>query len=207
MSDRSKSASRPISPHSRPGPSARRSTPRLPPSSLSRQLAPLLSPCRANPCWLTASSSPGAPACANESRRPPIHCASGSPLVESSCRRPRLASADLPAYHPNDFSPDRRMAQPPLGRTTKIWRDGALVDWNDATIHVMSHVVHYGSSVFEGMRCYETPNGGAMFRAREHMRRLHDSSRIYRIPLGYSVDDLVQACSDTIAANELRECY
>jgi branched-chain amino acid aminotransferase len=113
----------------------------------------------------------------------------------------------LPAYHPNDLSPDRRMAQQPTGRTTKIWRDGSLVDWSDATIHVMSHVVHYGSSVFEGMRCYETPNGGAMFRAREHMRRLHDSSRIYRIPLRYSVDDLVQACCDTIAANDLRECY
>lgn len=99
------------------------------------------------------------------------------------------------------------MAANTTGATTKIWRDGALVDWSDATIHVMSHVVHYGSSVFEGMRCYDTPSGGAMFRAREHMRRLHDSSRIYRMPLEYSVDELVQACIDTIAANELRECY
>ena len=99
------------------------------------------------------------------------------------------------------------MAQQKPGRTTKIWRDGSLVEWNDATIHVMSHVVHYGSSVFEGMRCYETPSGGALFRAREHMRRLLDSSRIYRIPMSYSVDDLVQGCIDTVAANELRECY
>jgi branched-chain amino acid aminotransferase len=93
------------------------------------------------------------------------------------------------------------------GRTSKIWRDGSLVSWDDANIHVMSHVVHYGSSVFEGMRCYETPSGGAMFRAREHMRRLVDSCRIYRIPIRYSVDELVQAATDTIAANELRECY
>jgi branched-chain amino acid aminotransferase len=99
------------------------------------------------------------------------------------------------------------MVQRAQGRTTKIWRDGALIDWADATIHVLSHVVHYGSSVFEGMRCYETPAGGALFRAREHFRRLHDSARIYRMPLKYSVDELVQACAETVAANELRECY
>jgi branched-chain amino acid aminotransferase len=93
------------------------------------------------------------------------------------------------------------------GRTTKIWRDGQLVNWEDATIHVMSHVVHYGSSVFEGVRCYETPSGGAIFRAREHMRRLVDSCRIYRMPLRYSVDELVQGMVDTVAANELKECY
>src|SRR5258708_4311204 len=99
------------------------------------------------------------------------------------------------------------MAPQKNGRTTNIWRDVTLIDWSDATLHVMSHVVHYGSSVFEGMRCYETPAGGAMFRAREHMRRLLDSARIYRIPVTHSLDELVQACSDTVAANELRECY
>src|SRR5579871_1679304 len=92
-------------------------------------------------------------------------------------------------------------------RTQKIWRDGQLVDWQDATIHVISHVVHYGSSVFEGIRCYKTPNGGAIFRLREHVRRLVDSARIYRMPLRYSADALVQACVDTVAANELDECY
>jgi branched-chain amino acid aminotransferase len=99
------------------------------------------------------------------------------------------------------------MADASSGRTDRIWRDGDLVNWEDATLHVMSHVVHYGSSVFEGIRCYETPHGGAVFRLREHMRRLHDSARIYRMPLRYSVDDLVQATVDTVAANELRECY
>jgi branched-chain amino acid aminotransferase len=99
------------------------------------------------------------------------------------------------------------MATPANGRTQKIWRDGQLVNWQDATIHVMSHVVHYGSSVFEGVRCYETPAGGAIFRAREHMRRLQDSCRIYRMPLSYSMDELIQGMTDTVAANDLRECY
>jgi branched-chain amino acid aminotransferase len=99
------------------------------------------------------------------------------------------------------------MPKAPDGRTTKIWRDGQLVNWDDATIHVMSHVVHYGSSGFEGVRCYETPNGGAIFRAREHIRRLQDSCKIYRMPMNYSVDELVQGLADTVAANELRECY
>ena len=97
--------------------------------------------------------------------------------------------------------------QAPTGRTAKIWRDGQLVNWEDATIHVLSHVAHYGSSVFEGLRCYEGPNGGAIFRAKEHMRRLHDSCKIYRMKLDYSVDELVQGMVDTVAANELRECY
>ncbi|MCC6930847.1 MAG: branched-chain amino acid transaminase [Gemmatimonadaceae bacterium] len=99
------------------------------------------------------------------------------------------------------------MADASSGRTDKIWRDGELVNWEDATLHVMSHVVHYGSSVFEGIRCYDTPNGGAVFRLREHMRRLLDSAQIYRMPLRYTADELVQAVVDTVAANELRECY
>src|ERR1700721_1963657 len=89
----------------------------------------------------------------------------------------------------------------------KIWRDGAFVDWEDATIHVMSHVVHYGSSVFEGIRCYQTPAGGAVFRLPDHMRRLVDSARIYRIPMSYSVEELVQGAVDTVAANDLQACY
>lgn len=99
------------------------------------------------------------------------------------------------------------MAERTSGRTTKIWRDGRLVSWDDATIHVMSHVAHYGSSVFEGVRCYETPAGPAIFRLRDHMRRLHDSCRIYRIPMSHAIDELMQGCVDTVAANELRACY
>ena len=93
------------------------------------------------------------------------------------------------------------------GRTALIWRDGNLIPWEQATLHVMSHVVHYGSSVFEGIRCYETPTGPAVFRLREHMRRLVDSCRIYRIELPWTVDQLVQATVDLVAANELRHCY
>ena len=93
------------------------------------------------------------------------------------------------------------------GPTTKIWRDGVLVDWADATVHVLAHAVHYGSSIFEGVRCYEGPNGGNVFRLRDHMRRLADSAKIYRLAMKHSVDDMVQAVVDTVAANDLTECY
>ena len=89
----------------------------------------------------------------------------------------------------------------------RIWRDGQFVNWEDATIHVMSHVVHYGSSVFEGIRAYATPGGPAIFRLDDHMRRFADSCRIYRMPLSHSHDALVQACIDTVAENELPHCY
>ncbi|HWJ21016.1 MAG TPA: branched-chain amino acid transaminase [Gemmatimonadaceae bacterium] len=99
------------------------------------------------------------------------------------------------------------MAASSSGRTSKIWRDGQLVNWDDANIHVMSHVVHYGSSVFEGIRCYETPTGGAIFRLQDHMRRLLDSCKIYRIPMRHSVEALSQATVETVAANDLTACY
>ncbi|HEX6535124.1 MAG TPA: branched-chain amino acid transaminase [Gemmatimonadaceae bacterium] len=99
------------------------------------------------------------------------------------------------------------MTERSSGRTTRIWRDGQLVPWEEATIHVMSHVVHYGSSVFEGIRCYETPAGPAVFRLADHIRRLHDSCRIYRIPMRHSAETLAQACVDTVSANEVRHCY
>jgi len=89
----------------------------------------------------------------------------------------------------------------------RIWRDGKFVDWEDATIHVMSHVVHYGSSVFEGIRCYATPAGPAIFRLGDHIRRLGDSCRIYRMPLAHSPETLIQACIDTVIENELPHCY
>lgn len=89
----------------------------------------------------------------------------------------------------------------------KIWRDGTFVDWQDATIHVMSHVVHYGSSIFEGIRCYETPEGPAVFRVTEHMRRFLDSCKIYRMPMKYSVEELVSAAVDVVAENGLPHCY
>lgn len=89
----------------------------------------------------------------------------------------------------------------------KIWRDGKMIPWQDATIHVLSHVVHYGSSVFEGIRCYETPAGPAVFRLREHMERFLDSCHIYRMPIAHSVDELIAGCVATVAENSLPHCY
>jgi len=95
----------------------------------------------------------------------------------------------------------------PTQNPHRIWRDGNFVNWEDATVHVMSHVVHYGSSVFEGIRCYETPAGPAIFRLTEHMRRFSDSCRIYRMPLTHSLETLTQACVDTVSENGLPHCY
>lgn len=91
--------------------------------------------------------------------------------------------------------------------TDWIWHNGELIPWEDATIHVMSHVVHYGSSVFEGIRCYNTPDGPAIFRLPEHLRRLQDSAKVYRMEVPYSNEDLTTALRDLIARNELDECY
>ncbi len=89
----------------------------------------------------------------------------------------------------------------------KIWFNGELVDWTEANIHVLSHVVHYGSSVFEGIRCYKTPKGSAIFRLKEHVKRLFNSGKIYRMDIDYSVEKFSQAIIDTIKANDLDECY
>ena len=97
------------------------------------------------------------------------------------------------------------MASPEVAK--KIWHNGKMIDWNDANIHVMSHVIHYASSVFEGIRCYATPKGPAIFRLREHMERLRNSAYVFRMELDYSVDDLVNACVETVRVNEFQECY
>lgn len=91
--------------------------------------------------------------------------------------------------------------------TEWIWRDGKMVRWEDATIHILSHVVHYGSSIFEGIRCYNTPDGPAIFRLPEHIRRFADSSKIYRMDLPYDADALTEACEKVVAASGLEECY
>jgi branched-chain amino acid aminotransferase len=91
--------------------------------------------------------------------------------------------------------------------TGTIWMNGSLVDWNEAKIHVASHVVHYGSGVFEGARCYDTPNGPACFRLDAHMRRLIDSARIYRMEPQWDQATLTQAVIDLIRANGFKACY
>ncbi|MBW4026446.1 MAG: branched-chain amino acid transaminase [Acidobacteria bacterium] len=95
----------------------------------------------------------------------------------------------------------------PIQPTSKIWHNGNLIPWEKATIHVMSHVVHYGSSVFEGIRCYGQPHGAAVFRLPEHMQRLIDSAKIYRMTLPYSLEQLCSATVDLIEANGIAPCY
>jgi branched-chain amino acid aminotransferase len=91
--------------------------------------------------------------------------------------------------------------------TEKIWMNGELVDWADAKVHVGVHGLHYGSGVFEGIRCYDTPKGPAVFRLRDHMKRLHNSARLLHMQIPFSVDDLYSACGELIGANGLPECY
>ena len=95
----------------------------------------------------------------------------------------------------------------PLQKTENIWHNGKLIPWDKATIHVMSHVVHYGSSVFEGVRCYAPPAGPAIFRAHEHMERLVNSAKVYRTEVEYGADDLVAAMIEVVKANGVWPCY
>lgn len=91
--------------------------------------------------------------------------------------------------------------------TGKIWMNGSLVDWADAKIHIASHIIHYGSGVFEGARCYDTARGPACFRLDAHMRRLLDSARIYRMDVPYDQQTLTDAVVELIQANGFRACY
>jgi branched-chain amino acid aminotransferase len=92
-------------------------------------------------------------------------------------------------------------------KTEKIWHNGKMVAWDDARIHVMSHVVSYGSAVFEGIRCYKTPQGPAIFRLREHMQRLLRSAYIYRMEIPFSLDDISNAALELVRANHMDSCY
>ena len=95
----------------------------------------------------------------------------------------------------------------PVKKVDTIWMNGKLVKWDDAKIHILSHVVHYGSGWFEGIRCYNTKKGSAIFRLDAHLRRLYDSAKIYRSEIPYTKKDLAQAITDTIKANNLKACY
>jgi len=95
----------------------------------------------------------------------------------------------------------------PFNKVDKIWMNGKLVNWDDAKIHVLSHVIHYGSSVFEGMRCYKTPKGSACFRLQEHTDRLFNSAKIYRMEIPFTKQEINEAILDLIAVNKLDSCY
>ena len=95
----------------------------------------------------------------------------------------------------------------PITPTHKIWMNGELVDWADANIHILTHSLHYGMGVFEGIRAYETSDGPAVFRLTEHMMRLHNSAKIMGMDMPYSVEELVQATKDVVAASGLPSAY
>ena len=94
-----------------------------------------------------------------------------------------------------------------IQQTEKIWHNGKFIPWNEAQLHVMSHVVNYGSSVFEGIRCYSLPSGPAIFRAQEHMQRLLDSAKVYRIDVDYTREELIGALVELIKNNGVWPCY
>jgi len=95
----------------------------------------------------------------------------------------------------------------PVKKVDKIWMNGKLVNWDDANIHILSHVIHYGSSWFEGIRCYETARGTAIFRLDRHIRRLFDSTKIYRTDIPYTESQMEEAILTTVRANKMRACY
>lgn len=94
-----------------------------------------------------------------------------------------------------------------MNKTEKIWMDGKLVNWDDANIHILTHTLHYGLGVFEGIRCYSTPDGPAIFRLKEHVRRLFQSAKIFLIDIPFSEEEISQAILDTVRHNKLQECY
>src|SRR3954463_4434795 len=94
-----------------------------------------------------------------------------------------------------------------LTPTEWIWRDGEFVRWEEATVHVLAHSMQFGSSAFEGIRCYETPRGPAIFRLEDHLQRLLDSCRIYRMDVKYTLDELVAANCELVERNNVTSCY
>ncbi|MEK9811830.1 MAG: branched-chain amino acid transaminase [Bordetella sp.] len=92
-------------------------------------------------------------------------------------------------------------------RDGEIWMDGQFVDWRDAKIHVLTHTLHYGMGVFEGVRCYETVSGSAIFRLKDHTQRLLNSAKIFQMKLDFSKEDLMQAQLETVRRNKLKSCY
>jgi len=95
----------------------------------------------------------------------------------------------------------------PFSENGKVWMNGQLIAWKDARIHIASHVVHYGSSLFEGFRAYETPRGTAVFRLEAHIKRLFNSCKMYRMDVPYTIAEFNQAVLETVRANGLKSCY
>ncbi len=94
-----------------------------------------------------------------------------------------------------------------IEKTKKIWMDGRFVDWDDANVHVLTHTLHYGLGVFEGIRCYRTDKGSAIFRLEEHVERLFDSAHIFMMEMPFSRKEIASAIVETVRVNKIRECY
>jgi branched-chain amino acid aminotransferase len=94
-----------------------------------------------------------------------------------------------------------------MNRKSKIWMDGKLVEWDNAKIHILTHALHYGTAVFEGIRCYNTKNGPAIFRLEDHIKRLFNSCKMYHMTLEYSDKELREAIIETIKINKIKDCY
>ena len=95
----------------------------------------------------------------------------------------------------------------PVKNTDWIWMNGKFVPWNEAHIHVLSHVIHYGSSVFEGIRCYETPKGPRVLRLKDHIQRLYHSAKVYRMEIPFTLDEYCEVCLEVIRRNGMQKCY
>ena len=94
-----------------------------------------------------------------------------------------------------------------LTETKWIWRDGTFIKWADAQVHVLCHSLQFGSSAFEGVRCYETHKGPAIFRLQDHLTRLVNSCKIYRMEVPYSIEEMVEGCRELVRRNEMKSCY
>ena len=94
-----------------------------------------------------------------------------------------------------------------IPETPWIWKNGSFIPWADAHVHILSHSVQFGSAAFEGIRCYSTPKGSAIFRLREHLQRLVHSCHIYRTEIPYSIDEMIEACRAVVVKNEVKFCY
>lgn len=94
-----------------------------------------------------------------------------------------------------------------IQKTEKIWMDGSFVDWDDAKVHILTHTLHYGLGAFEGIRCYDTPKGPAIFRLKEHVERLFQSAKIFLLTIPFSQDEICDAIIQTIKVNNIKECY
>ncbi len=94
-----------------------------------------------------------------------------------------------------------------MNKTEKIWMDGKLVNWDGANVHILTHTLHYGLGVFEGIRCYNTSKGPAVFRLKEHVKRLFQSAKIFLLEIPFTEDDIAHAIIETIRVNKIQECY